>query len=445
MVVIRRRLIFWLIKAYIKKSKKILIFSFFAGLLIFFAILFGAKYIRALLTLQRPPVIGITGSYETDELPPIVVEKLSKGLTRVEENGTVRADLAESYTVKDSGKTYEFKLKKNLKFNDGSNFESHALVYNFSDVSIERPDKYTIVFKLKDAYTPFLSTMARPAFNKKFVGVGDYYVKDIELNGNFVRTLTLALKGSRFDTVKFLFYPTETALKNAFALGEITQATGLTRLDFKSTSFENYPKVTIVKKTNYSRMVALFYNTIDPVLSDTKMRLALNYALPERLQQGEKATLPYSPKSIYFNKELEQRRQDYEHAKVLLTDKNIKVKIVTLNKYLPVAKEIAKSWEKVGIKTEIEEVDGVPDQFQIFLGDFNLPNDPDQYTLWHTGQNSNITRYKDLRIDKLLEDGRKTVNTQDRRKIYYDFQKFLMEDMPASFLYFPTEYDVIRS
>jgi peptide/nickel transport system substrate-binding protein len=58
---------------------------------------------------------------------------------------------------------------------------------------------------------------------------------------------------------------------------------------------------------------------------------------------------------------------------------------------------------------------------------------------------SSITRYKNLRIDKLLEDGRKTVNINERKKIYADFQRFLLDDMPASFLYFPYEYTVTRN
>jgi ABC-type transport system substrate-binding protein len=111
MVVIRRRLIFWLLKAYIKKSKKILVFSFLAGLLIFTAILLGGKHIRTLFAFQRPTVVGIVGSYEADELPPVVVNKLSRGLTKVNSDGTVDTDLAESYSVINNGKTFVFKLK----------------------------------------------------------------------------------------------------------------------------------------------------------------------------------------------------------------------------------------------------------------------------------------------------------------------------------------------
>ena len=38
----------------------------------------------------------------------------------------------------------------------------------------------------------------------------------------------------------------------------------------------------------------------------------------------------------------------------------------------------------------------------MFLGDINLSKDPDQYVLWHSQQNSNISGYKNLRIDKLF-------------------------------------------
>ena len=76
--------------------------------------------------------------------------------------------------------------------------------------------------------------------------------------------------------------------------------------------------------------------------------------------------------------------------------------------------------------------------------DFNLSKDPDQYPLWHSGEQTNITKYKNLRIDKLLEDGRKNVDFNTRITIYNDFQKYLIEDTPASFLYFPYEYELIR-
>ncbi len=45
--------------------------------------------------------------------------------------------------------------------------------------------------------------------------------------------------------------------------------------------------------------------------------------------------------------------------------------------------------------------------------------------LWHTGQDNNITKYENKRIDKLLEDGRKTLDFTERKKIYNDVTKYL--------------------
>ncbi|MFA5795842.1 MAG: hypothetical protein WC885_01540, partial [Candidatus Shapirobacteria bacterium] len=74
-----------------------------------------------------------------------------------------------------------------------------------------------------------------------------------------------------------------------------------------------------------------------------------------------------------------------------------------------------------------------------------IPADPDQYTFWHsTQEKTNITHLNNSRIDKLLEEGRLTFNLQDRKKIYLDFQKFLLEESPVIFISYPTIYSVSR-
>jgi len=445
MVVVRRRLIFWLIKAYIKKSKKILILSFFAGLFIFFIFIFGARYLKTLFTLHRSPVIGIAGSYQKENLPPIIVDRLSRGLTQVEKDGSVKPDLATGFRITDNGKTYTFFLKQNLNFSDGSKFESKDISYNFSDVNLEKPDRYTLIFKLKSPYAPFLATVSKPIFKNGYIGVGNYFIENIQLNGNFIQAMTLGLTKNRFDSIKFIFYPTEVSLKTAFMLGEVTEVSDINSLDFNKSSFEKFPRITVKKSTDYSHLVTLFYDTTDSELSDKKLRLGLNYALPDNFRFGEKAFLPYPASSIYYNSDLNQQKQDLDHARLLLPQSKMQLTITTLRKYRQTAKDIAFAWSKIGIKTKVVEVDEIPDKFQIFLSDFNLPKDPDQYILWHSGQLNNIMKYKNLRIDKLLEDGRKTLDINERKKIYADFQKFLLEDMPASFLYFPYKYEVTRN
>ncbi len=459
MAVIRKRLIFWLIKAYIKKSGKTLLLALLGVLIIFGGLFFASRYVSYFSQINIPfakkQTVGLVGAYTQDNLPREVVSKLSSGLTVLGEDGSIKPALAESWETLDNGKTYKFTLKKNQHFNNGNDVTSETINYNFADVTVEKPDKYTIVYKLKDAYSPFLVTVSRPVFDKGYTGVGDFRIEKVDLNGNFVQSMTLASVKNRQDTVHYEFYPSEEALKMAFLLGEVSEVKGLVTNHYQEASFKTFPNVTVQENANYDRLVALFFNTTDGTLSDKKIRIALSYAIPDNFSGGQRAYLPYSPKSTFYNTEVETRKHDINRAKLLLlpsedasasgqTTAPKELTIQTLRKYKPTADAIATSWKELGITTKVEEVDGLPNSYQIFLGDFSVPRDPDQYTIWHSDQRNNITRYKNLRIDKLLEDGRKTVDPTQRRQLYADFQKYLMEDAPAAFLYFPTEYSVVR-
>jgi peptide/nickel transport system substrate-binding protein len=93
----------------------------------------------------------------------------------------VVGDLAESWTVAPDGLTYTFKLKRNVKFHDGSAFTSEDIkaTYDrlrkppagvrslreetYKDIaSIETPDPHTVVFKLSKTNASMLSNFASP-------------------------------------------------------------------------------------------------------------------------------------------------------------------------------------------------------------------------------------------------------------------------------------------
>ncbi|MGI8419057.1 MAG: ABC transporter substrate-binding protein [Candidatus Levyibacteriota bacterium] len=455
MVVVRKRLIFWLIKAYIKKSGKTMILSFLLGLIIFFGVLFSSKYFIHLIPFSKKQTIGIVGAYTQDNLPANIVNKLSLGLTTVSPSGTIQPGLAATWNITSDGKIYTFHLKPDQHFNNGTLVTSQTINYNFSDVSEERPDNNTIVFKLKNAYAPFLVTVSRPIFEQGLVGVGEYNLSKFQLNGNFMQSLSLIGAHDRQDVINYEFYPTEESLKTAFKLGEVTQVDGLTGIVSNDLNLKNFPNTRITNKGDYTQLITLFYKNDDPVLSDKRVRLALTYALPDKFTQGKRAYLPYPPTSVYYNNdEVDVYKQDFAHAKLLLLpDQNASgsgekapttLTLKILPQYRPTAEAIAAAWKNLGITTKIVEVDTIPYDYQVFLGDFSLPGDPDQYTLWHSDQKDNITHYKNLRIDKLLEDGRKIDDIKQRKSIYANFQKYLLEDAPAAFLYFPDMYTIVR-
>ncbi|HWY78841.1 MAG TPA: ABC transporter substrate-binding protein [Candidatus Sulfotelmatobacter sp.] len=455
MAVIRKRLIFWLIKAYIKKSGKTIFFSFLFGLFVFFAMLFVEKYYSHIIPFTRTETIGLAGAYTVDSLPIEITNKMSYGLTTIAPDGTIQPGLASSWDVLDNGKTYRFHLKQNLHFYDGQEVNAITVNYNFSDVSQSSPDKFTIVYKLKDAYAPFLVTVSKPIFDRGFSGVGNYHLQKIDTIDNFVQSLTLVATKNGDDIINYDFYPTENALMMAYLLGEVSEIADINNIVQNNINLQKFSNTKITKKSNYSQLVTLFFNNNDGDLSNKKTRLALTYAVPNNFPEGKSAYLPYSPLSHYYNGQLDRRTQDLAHAKILLLPDSTSslsgeikppssLTIKTFKKYRPVAEAIAAAWKNLGITTKIEETNSMPNNYQIFLGEFNIPSDPDQYTLWHSDGPNNITHYKNLRIDKLLEDGRKTIAINKRKQIYADFQKFLLEDSPAFFLYYPDQYTITR-
>lgn len=450
MIKIRHRLISWLIKAYIKKWGKLILIYFATGLIVFFAfrLIFGD--IIGNLQTRSTETIGMVGTYELENLPSNILNKLSLGLTSVAKDGSIKPGIAEKWKIGNNDKAYVFYLKENIYFTDGTNLTSDHIRYNFADTSIIRPNKFTIAFMLKDSYSPFLVTVGKPIFKDGLIGVSDNKLKDIKLNGNFVQSLDLVSKNG--VRIIYQFYPTNDALKIAYSLGEVSKIVGLSDVKFKNTEFDSFKNAKVERRVNYQQLVTLFYNTSDELLSSKTLREALSYTIPNDFSYGLRNFGPFLPFSFVTQGGVGWHKQDIEHAKELLdkskkeigSDKKITLAIETLSQYKSAAEEIANIWKKLDIDVRTKIVNKVPSRFQVFLGEFNVPQDVDQYALWHSDQPSNITHYANLRVDKLLEDGRKEVHIEKRKIIYANFQKYILADPPASFLFFPYTYDVTR-
>src|SRR3990167_9955084 len=406
MIIFRRRLIFWLVKAYFKKWGRLILTFFVIGLLAFFALRIIIRIIPPVFPFTQRETIGIAGTFTINDLPNPILKMVSRGLTSVSRDCTVKPDLAGAWKIGDNGREYTFFLRRDIYFSDGTHLTSKNVTYNFSDALITRPDDYTIKFRLKDAYSPFLVTVSRPIFKKGFVGLGEYSIKSIKLNGDFVTSIELASKGINKRVVKYQFFPTEDAVKIAFVMGEVSKIIGIHDTTFKKTKLNSFKSVTSNRVLNDQQLITLFYNTQDKVLSEKKVREALSYAIPDVFPLGKRNPGPFSPSS-WADQETNIHLQDIEHAKNLLASSesatgssNLKFVIKTLPQYKETGKILADSFKKIGVNTKVEVVETIPTDFQMFLGDLNLSKDPDQYVLWHSEQNSNISRYKNLRIDK---------------------------------------------
>jgi peptide/nickel transport system substrate-binding protein len=86
--------------------------------------------------------------------------------------------------------------------------------------------------------------------------------------------------------------------------------------------------------------------------------------------------------------------------------------------------------------------------FEVLMYEIEVTVDPDQYNLWHSLQkeypNLNLSGYEFSRVDILLEEGRRIIDKDERKEDYELFQKYLIQDMPAIFLYRPSYLYVVK-
>jgi len=382
--------------------------------------------------------IGLSGRYNTNTLPDNILGMIGNGLTAIDKNGNVIPKMAESWSTPDKGKTWIFILKKGLFWQDGRAVVSKDIQYQFSDATVTYPDNQTITFTLLDPYSAFPSVVARPVFKSGLLGTSEWRAKNLNLVGDFVDQITLENKQKQ--RIIYKFYPTEARLKLAFELGEIDEASDL----IDATPLSTWPKVKVIRNTNKGEYVALFFNMSDKTVGDKNLRQALAYATDKNNLGGERAISPISENSWAYNPQVKPYTYDTAKAKSMI-EGTPSIVLTTSPLLLPQAELIQKNWEAVGVKTTLQVISNVPTNYQALLAIFDIPDDPDQYSIWHSTQvQTNITHYSNPRIDKLLEDGRTILDTQDRKQIYLDFQRFLVEDSPAIFLYYPTTFTIDR-
>ena len=430
-----------------KKFKLLLLLGVFLGIAFFLVL---PLFKPLLINFQEGNRIGIVGRYSIEELPLEIQSKISQGLTSIDEGGNVHPALASNWEAKDEGKEWVFFLS-DKKWQVGLQIKATDINYKFSDVSVEVIDDRTIKFTLKEPFSPFPSIVSRPIFKRGLLGAGDWKVVKINSisGGRYLESLKLInTKTNRIESYKF--FPTEDVAKTALKLGEVDDLENMSSGEFK-----DWNNLSIQANSREDMYVGLFINNEDPILSDKSLRQALAYAINKSSFSGERAISPISPLSWAFNPQVKQYPYNVSRAKELYETlpkeqrKDMTLKLETTPALLDTAEKIKSNWENIGIKTQIQTSGSPPEDFQILLAIQSIPPDPDQYSFWHSTQiATNITRYKtskeSQRIDKLLEDGRKTLDLEERKKIYMDFQRFLLEDSPVIFLYRPTTYTISR-
>lgn len=470
----------WYIKAFVDKYRQPLILGIVLGILLVWVF---PRLIVLIPQQKETTFVGRVGLFSWVDLPQDIQERVSAGLTSLDTSGQPISTLVDRWSVEDDGRVFRFLLKQDLRWQDGKPFRAEDVQYNFADVQIVRTEN-EVVFRLEDAYAPFPAVVSQPLFRQvqerkfgwlkqtRIIGLGEYRLTNLHYNGPYIRELTIENASER---LVYRFYATERDAVMALRHGRIDRLENLQTLqDFLPLEREQY---LIDEQINPYQYVALYFNTTNPNLA-REVRQALHYATRKPGPEDERlrALSPLSPTSWAYNEtnEVNPFSYDLEEAITLwVSAQPVAPMTLTIDSAVTLledAQAIAQDWKALGEETRLRCERGELGTTEANAGDCNryrievetrvvrdmqnfdavlvgreVPPDPDQYTWWHSNQAQNISHYQNPRVDKLLEDARKETDQQRRKLLYFEFQRYLVEDVPAMFLYYLPDYTVERA
>lgn len=420
----------------------------FAGSLICLVALIFIQQRLGFITFESALSEGFVGTYQSHDLPIEVTRLLSQGLVKPDEQGRMKPNLVSGWEFNKEATEFTFKLNEGLRWVNGEPIRSFDLEFPIPNVEVSYPNDRTIVFKLKEPFSPFPSLLTKPIFKKgTLIGTGPYLIKRIEKSKVFIAKMYLSSNDPEFPSIIIRFYPNEDTAKTGFILGETETLFGINSYQDLLTN----PLVKLYQKTDYGKIVTLLYNTKHPKLGNRSLRQALGFIIP-KIENSEEANNPFSIYSWAYDQTSKKYLGNPQEAKEALERAKSAIGkgilgdelILTTNPQLEeIGNKIIAAWKELGFDAKLRTESGIAQNFQALLITQTITVDPDQYILWHsTQEKTNLTKYSSARVDKDLEDGRKILDENERRGKYEDFQKALLEDAPATFLYYP-KYNLV--
>jgi len=448
------RYYYWLFLEFIKKHNKLIFLSFLISVITAVSIVTISPYISSTL-VRHKRVIGLVGAYDAqsfEKLPDEVLSKISSSLTTVNDKGVVLPLLASTWEHSKDEKTYTFKLRQNVLLNNGVLFNARDLSFSFRDVTTKIIDDYTLQFTLAKPLAIFPLYLTKPIILYPHIGVaGLYSVEKVKTKNGSFQEIVLSPNRKDVEPITYIFFSSEGEMITAYKRAKINEMAILNRT--MANAFKNWNNSTVTKNVNYDKILTLFYNAKNPLIKERDFRMAVESAInySEFSELGELASAPIPPISWAYNSTLKNKETDIEFAKktfkrMVTASDSAKMTFLTYYDYLDMADTISSNLKDAGLPIDVSFASySSQPEFDFMLAYLTIPTDPDQYYYWHSTQNfASLIGYKNLKVDKLLEDGRSTYKISDRKAAYIDVQKVMSDDPPALFLFYPYSYTVRR-
>ncbi len=422
-------------------------------------------------------------------------------LVRYAPDGTLKPILAKSWKISNDGKTWTFQLREGVTFHDGTPFDAQAVKWNLERwvgvkehdwlptatnvKSIETPDKYTVVLRMKQPYYAAIQELAlvRPVrfLSPKAVDTAGKFVKpvgtgpwQVQTNNPGQRAVFVPYKNywgtkPQLDEVVFDVIPDPQTRIAAVRSGEVTliggESIGGISLESIPTLKSNPEVKVLTAQGSTTYFIQINYDR--PPLNDVRVRQALNYginreAISSKVFNGlatpaKGIFAPNIPYVAYTEPQL--YTYNPQQAKTLLANagwkpgnngmlekngKPLQLTMVIDADSFPQAKSMAEvvqaELRDIGIGIDIRLLDSGGWSNALMKRDFELainltwgsPYDP-HLSLKQQFYSSNKTAehggvYANPKLDKLIDNVLVTTTEKERQTLYTEIQKFIDEN-----------------
>jgi peptide/nickel transport system substrate-binding protein len=365
---------------------------------------------------------------------------------------------------------------------------------SFENVEFTRIDDYTILCTLPEPSATFLESLAiyivpdhilgdsTPSdirfstFNDYPTGTGPFNLTQNTQDEIILQRNNLYFDGEpKLERIEYKLFTTEEQAVLALRQFEIHT---LSQITYNTTQqLSQYEVYSIIQFPLNLRQKLIYLNlrsTNSPIVTK-EIRQALSRAtnraeiITAILGEGNEAKGPIPETSWAFDSNVERYEYEQDKANELLESHGWKYestddlyrkkddKILTVTMTLldtptnnSISQILEQQWQAVGIKLitntqTFERISGetIPRrEFELLLFELENIPDPDKYNLWHSLKSEypglNLSGYSYDRVDIILEQSRTEISQSQRQENYSVFQKYIMEDMPAIYLYHPT-------
>lgn len=431
---------------------------------------------------------GLDPTLSDDGESSKVMVNIYEGLLQFAEDSTeVEPCLAESYEVSDDGLTYTFKLRQDVKFHDGTDFNAEAVKFNierqtinktegmgYADFvwgaveSVEVADEYTVVVTLKEPSTPFLNNVAMsmsapmvsPAaveqydnnLNKNPVGTGPYKFVSWNPDQDIILERNPDYWGEPAKTEKILFKFIKENASRVMALtnGEADIIDGIDTTvieELESAGME----ILDPEGMNVSYMA---YNCERAPFNDPAVRKAISQAInvPELVeglyQDYASVATTILPSFVPgYSDKVTQIAYDPDAAREALAAAGVtKVNIITYSNPRPyntatgqpLAEAVQAYLKAVGVDAEISTYDWSTYRERITARDFDIcfygwtgdNGDPDNFMSLLDSPEAmmNVAMYQDEEFHELLMRAAATPNGDERNAIYAQMEQKVADE-----------------